>query len=709
MMLSKAPLPAWVNMSPEVYNLRMINQRIAMGVQFDESGRAAMAEANTAQFNYLSSGRLLFNDEAGVLLNSLADRIMKNQPEERKMLNIYVYYSTGTNAIVFPNGLIIVELGLIAQLENEDQLAFVLCHEIAHFLQGDYAMLEDPYQAEYSTTEELTYLEYLRKREKEADLLGFELYEAAGFSTPEATRYFDVRNDNRIVPTALPFDMNFFSNEQFHFPAEFNSSQVAPDTIPESTFKSSSQNSFKERKKYLVEYFKIKDFVRVKAEPDSKFRWVNQLAIYNCGLISLETDNVCAAIYIGYYLHTTDSSARDAADFLVAKTLYHITAAQSGLPNPEQYVPITSEETHLDKFQGLFDFYHPEPEPKPDSRGYITQVEAFLNHMVVREIMLLTIDWTWRYSQRTSSNKTLAMELCERSISIYCLNKPVPVDSVGHVRITEYPGRSEGNGPKSTGVKKKSKSDDPFRIIQEMIREEGIKILEPEKKDTTRKAGGYRYINTQLKTLADDSSFRACYTAHQTLDPRFDYVPPKSPQLDNDSLYLMGSQHIWLVEVKRTSFFELKPLETESHTKTHVQNIKTVARVNKVGLNSADPLSPDSLTIDTYNNFCIASLVFSEMTVLEQNYASIPLAYRTEFDSVCRISPARYAITDYSITRKWRGSRCYTYRQTTLYDLKEGRIAHSWTKAGKGMSTLGESRIYYGKIFQFLKPPPARK
>jgi len=184
-----------------------VAKRRAAGSKIDKAGSDQILASTQAQYSYLSSGRLLFNDEAGVLMNRLADVILEKDTTNRKLINIYAYYSSGNNIICFPNGLILVELGLVAQLENEDQLAFVLSHAIAHFLNGDYYTEENAVKPDYEEGMD-EYLKFRHDREYEADLLGFELYKKAKFSPAQALRAFDVMQRNWLVPEPLPFSFS---------------------------------------------------------------------------------------------------------------------------------------------------------------------------------------------------------------------------------------------------------------------------------------------------------------------------------------------------------------------------------------------------------------------------------------------------------------------------------------------------------------------
>ena len=90
-------------------------------------------ESNYGLDAYLLSGDVLVNDKVSVYLNKIADVLLKGNPGLRKELNFFAAKSTDVNAFCYPRGYIFVNLALIAQTENEAEIAFILSHEITHY------------------------------------------------------------------------------------------------------------------------------------------------------------------------------------------------------------------------------------------------------------------------------------------------------------------------------------------------------------------------------------------------------------------------------------------------------------------------------------------------------------------------------------------------------------------------------------------------
>lgn len=68
----------------------------------------------------------------------LADRLATHWPDAPYEFRVEVDDSQALNAMALPGGLIIVTQGLLDQVESENELAFVLGHELGHFRNRDH-------------------------------------------------------------------------------------------------------------------------------------------------------------------------------------------------------------------------------------------------------------------------------------------------------------------------------------------------------------------------------------------------------------------------------------------------------------------------------------------------------------------------------------------------------------------------------------------
>jgi Zn-dependent protease with chaperone function len=148
------------------------------------------------------------------------------------------------NAFSIGDGTIIVYTGLLAGLENEDQVAFVLCHEIAHYLlehstkglEKQIKMLhskefkkkiEETKALEYNAYEQLESIYkntlfnaryHHRDLERQADSLAYRLFLKTPFETAQAPRLMQIFEyiDEPLRDSTLQVDTHF-GCEQYRF------------------------------------------------------------------------------------------------------------------------------------------------------------------------------------------------------------------------------------------------------------------------------------------------------------------------------------------------------------------------------------------------------------------------------------------------------------------------------------------------------------
>jgi beta-barrel assembly-enhancing protease len=149
------------------------------------------------------SGQVYEDQRLRRYLQSILDRLY---PDFKGHMRVHILKAPVLNAFAMPNGSIYVNLGLIAVLENEAQLATVLAHEGIHLVNKHAAIQRAYYHntgglrtaaallGEAGLVAELAMISsvfgYSRHHEQEADELGFERLAAAGYDPREAPRAF---------------------------------------------------------------------------------------------------------------------------------------------------------------------------------------------------------------------------------------------------------------------------------------------------------------------------------------------------------------------------------------------------------------------------------------------------------------------------------------------------------------------------------------
>ena len=153
----------------------------------------------------LANSRAVYEDPAlQAYLQSVTDRLF---PEFTDTLRIYPFRGFQPNAFVLPNGSIYFDVGLLTRLDNEAQLAAIIGHEGAHFMERhslkslrvvkqnmNAAIVFQTVTGVPVVGQVLAYssmMGYSREFEREADLLGYERMASAGYDVREAMRPFE--------------------------------------------------------------------------------------------------------------------------------------------------------------------------------------------------------------------------------------------------------------------------------------------------------------------------------------------------------------------------------------------------------------------------------------------------------------------------------------------------------------------------------------
>lgn len=81
----------------------------------------------------LSNGHFMFGDRLNAYLDNIVKEVAAANPElDLKGLRIFVGAYAWGNAASMGEGSLVINIGLLNRLENEAELAFIICHEIAH-------------------------------------------------------------------------------------------------------------------------------------------------------------------------------------------------------------------------------------------------------------------------------------------------------------------------------------------------------------------------------------------------------------------------------------------------------------------------------------------------------------------------------------------------------------------------------------------------
>ena len=208
---------------------------------YEEVYKSRLSKINT-DFKDL---QFINDPETNLLISGIVDHI-KNRNVELQKLNtrFFVVRYPSPNASSLGDGTFYINLGLIRKMENEAQLAFVLCHELAHYylahseksIEGYIqtykskefeAELKKISQSEYNTKSKLYSLlkgklyqdgQHSRGHEVEADTVGMRFFMNTDYSLLEAIRCINLLDtiDYYKFRNKINYKARF-SNQDFPF------------------------------------------------------------------------------------------------------------------------------------------------------------------------------------------------------------------------------------------------------------------------------------------------------------------------------------------------------------------------------------------------------------------------------------------------------------------------------------------------------------
>ena len=181
----------------------------------------------------LSSGEVVSDVEITDYVTNLGLRLAANGPDKRQPFKFFVVRDNSINAFALPGGVIGVHTGLIVAASNESEVASVLGHEIGHVVQHHLArMLAEQKRDTVTNLAALglailasfanpqlgsgaitavsagalqKQLNFTRENEREADRVGLQILDSAGFDTRAMPAFFEtLQKGTRFIDGTAP-------------------------------------------------------------------------------------------------------------------------------------------------------------------------------------------------------------------------------------------------------------------------------------------------------------------------------------------------------------------------------------------------------------------------------------------------------------------------------------------------------------------------
>lgn len=290
------------------------------------------------------NGDILFGDEVSLYINDVAAQVLSMIPEIEHKVKVFVYKDYTVNAYSTQKGVLFVNMGLIAQVENEAQLAFVLAHELIHYAKNHgierYVEKETLKRKIFGANKNFfKYLTYAKEQEFEADLLAItDIYLKLGYDINEALKVFDVLLYSYLPFDEIEFNFEIFQDEYYILTDDIKNAPIEPITaIEDYNDTNHTHPNIKKRRENIYEKIteiEVPDSGLVYLVSEKRFLNAQKIARYEICQLYLNETNFGKALYTTYLLKLKDTNNLY-LDRIFAYSLYAISKYRNYIVDKE--------------------------------------------------------------------------------------------------------------------------------------------------------------------------------------------------------------------------------------------------------------------------------------------------------------------------------------------------------------------------------------
>ncbi len=413
--------------------IKNIEKRIAEGEKKNIKKEDSWFEKKAKQRNIIESsfivselmlsGEVVFNDTLSNYLQNIAKDLLKNDIETFNKLHFFIVKSSFTNSFCTSDGAIIVTLGLIARLQNEAEVAFVLAREIAHFkskhslnlyLDGSKILNTGGYNLKVIQNQLLQKSNYTLEYELAADSMALSILANSPYSSETSDNLFSCYANAEAPLEQKNFDKKFFNTSNFIVPENYFFASVNPledggnydfTHFDLKTRKTSLQNNF-----YYLNTRGRNTFVN----PPQAFFFMRNICRFEMSSLYLSNRRYAEAIYNSYLL-LSEFPNNEFLSTNISNSLYYLAKYN----NIHRIADVNS------RFENV--------------KGETQQLHLLFTVMKDDEINALAISSLWKNYQMFPSRKDLkkkAEELLIENFRLYGKNndsysrQQLPIDSI---------------------------------------------------------------------------------------------------------------------------------------------------------------------------------------------------------------------------------------------------------------------------------------
>ncbi|MCA6362739.1 MAG: M48 family metallopeptidase [Bacteroidetes bacterium] len=761
---SHGTLPAPLTGKPDERAKKMVEERKMESSLLDESETAFIYLTEYSFANFVNSGKLTVGDSVSNYAGRILDRLLAKDPKLRKKITVYTLRSTEVNAFMMANGALLLSTGLLAHIENEAQLAFILSHEIVHFrerhnLQG----FRNRQRAESRYFDPMAgVLRFTRELELEADEEGVKIFRNAGYALHEGYSALKMLEHHNWSFGQIPMYPSFFEHGDYRFPSYYTLDKIA-EVEKDDVERDESRSTHPGLDKRLRVIAPLLGDTSMRTPlwlvSENSFRIVQQFCRREVINLYLEERNYPEAIYGAYILLQQDSKDQFARE-VIGKSLYNLAIYYS---ESEFY---TLPDVFIYESHPLFNNNNDEPDyvmqGPEEVHGECQRLVHFFHQLYPFEWAVLALDWNWKLNEESQFNDQTNQR---------CLNL-MEVLKAWHYLKPEYFSKKafsptdEMQRDVFDGFRRPKDMTNtrlpkfyPKKIREEIYNEnrgrtyyslaelqETMERMEKEIKSSIREKKEATLYDPALLVLykgpyPSDSTkrdsvyfyYRYAFVDYMKASNKFlltfedvRETPRENPYDDLDitarsqrGLYgpeglglsrvaVMEPQAYWLNENTNTGETQYDGDKSGKMFTAQERSLFNAAKTMGVTLVYMNPEKMNSSDTALYTTYCMLKTWLSERSELGGNSLITNTAYPGLGDSIATRLGTPYVMSSFCTTKKVKGKGTYTRNTTLIYDLRTGEMVMLHQNIDRGSAKENRLLNFFNNGFRAMKRPKDR-
>ncbi|MES2763538.1 MAG: M48 family metallopeptidase [Bacteroidota bacterium] len=654
-----------------------------------------LLEANYEIEKIVKSGNALINDEVTNYLNKLADVILKNNPALRNELHIYTLKSPVVNAYSYDKGYIFIDVGLIAQVETEAQLAYILCHEISHYTKkhhiNGYVQNKKLDRKNYDRNSEEKLIEkcqYSKESESEADVEGFRMFEQTDYNLKQAEKAFDVLQYAHLPFELVEFKKTFFELEKYKLPNGYFLKDVSSikNNSNEDDTKLTHPNTAKRKQAIGDLIANRSNSGKVNAVVgQTQFEYIRDISRLELCRLYLKRRDYPNALYAAYILQTKYPNNQYVVE-TIAKCMYALSLYGKG------------------KVRYNSDSYLENGIPShSDVESYPQQLYHLVNKMPANEWTIMSLNYVYRAHKKFPSSQILTAY----SDSLFKMMGQINWGIKDFVRL--------------------EKKEEVVKKVQDsiIVKDEGSSktdmIATIQKENNFKNYDTAYYKEAYVDLFVNDKEFVGKFPASGIDDgtvtssgfssyssgnsPKNTEVKKKKKKKSKHGEYINSENKIQKVLLLEPFYFkideskedEYQYLTSDKKQENYIVTVNKCAEKQNFALVTLDPglISPGE--VDKLNDYSTINDWFSEK--FDSDNGEAPIFNTNEINALIAKYGTQYVLKTGIVNYKSKRGRKRTYFYAFVYDIKNNEMVY---KKFETFRDKDAKDLVHAKIYQSL-------